>query len=111
VKERTVFIGNGGPLYRGFLRESLGEMALFAPDLLNHPRGAAVARLGLGELERGGGLDLASFAPFYVRPSEAETKWREAHGPVPLSAKSSEESETGLGAGLRGEALKGRNYP
>jgi tRNA threonylcarbamoyladenosine biosynthesis protein TsaB len=86
VREPTVFVGNGCCLYRGFLREALGKMALFAPDLLNHPRGASVAQLGLRELARGSCLDLASFAPFYVRPSEAEAKWRETHDSALLSS-------------------------
>jgi len=39
-----------------------------------------VARLGLELLKRNECLDLFTFAPLYIRPSEAEQKWREKHG-------------------------------
>jgi tRNA A37 threonylcarbamoyladenosine modification protein TsaB len=38
-----------------------------------------VAKLGFELLKKGEYLNLSTFAPFYIRPSEAEVKWREAH--------------------------------
>jgi tRNA threonylcarbamoyladenosine biosynthesis protein TsaB len=72
LKEPTIFVGED-------LRNSLKSLALFAPATLHIPHGSAVARLGIEPLLRGESLDLATFTPLYVRPSEAEIKWREKH--------------------------------
>ncbi len=80
----TLFLGNGVKIYRDYLRTSLGTLAAFVPDPLNLPRGSTVARLGLIRIQKGEVLDLSSFAPIYVRASEAEIKWKEKHpDPVP----------------------------
>jgi tRNA threonylcarbamoyladenosine biosynthesis protein TsaB len=79
IEERTIFIGDGAKTYGDDLRRSLPPLALFPSAPLHVPHGSAVAKLGLELLRRGESLDLASFKPFYVRPSEAEAKWRENH--------------------------------
>ena len=79
VKERTVFVGDGVKSYGGYLRETLASLALFPPPSFHVPRGAVVAKLGHDRLQRGESLDLGTFTPIYVRPSEAELKWREKH--------------------------------
>jgi tRNA A37 threonylcarbamoyladenosine modification protein TsaB len=38
-----------------------------------------VAKLGLELLEKGKHLNVLTFSPIYIRPSEAEVKWRETH--------------------------------
>jgi len=35
--------------------------------------------LGVELLKKGKHLDLPTFAPIYIRPSEAEVKWKETH--------------------------------
>jgi tRNA threonylcarbamoyladenosine biosynthesis protein TsaB len=79
IKEQTIFLGDGAKTYRDFLVDSLPTSALFpsAPFHLSH--GSMVARLGSELLQRGEYLDLSTFAPIYVRPSEAEIKWQERH--------------------------------
>jgi len=79
LKEPTIFVGDGVKTYGEDLRNSLKSLALFAPATLHIPHGSAVARLGIEPLLRGESLDLATFTPLYVRPSEAEIKWREKH--------------------------------
>jgi tRNA threonylcarbamoyladenosine biosynthesis protein TsaB len=77
LNEPTIFLGDGVKTYEEDLRNSLKSFALFSPAALHIPRGSAVARLGAELLMRGELLDLATFTPLYVRPSDAELKWRE----------------------------------
>lgn len=78
--ERVTFLGDGVSEYRNFIIESIGDRARFAPQCLSYPRGAAVAELGLAMFESGAGQDPLTLLPHYVRPSEAEIKWRERCG-------------------------------
>jgi len=82
IQEKTLFIGDGVKAYGDFLRGILPSLAIFPPASLNVPHGSVVAKLGLELLRKGEVLDLSTFTPLYVRPSEAEMKWQERH-PVP----------------------------
>jgi len=75
IQERTIFVGDGVRTYGDYLRNSLSSLAVFPPNQLNVPHGSGVAKLGLELLRKGEHLDLATFAPLYVRPSEAEIKF------------------------------------
>jgi len=75
IQERTIFVGDGVRTYGDYLRNSLSSLAVFAPNQLNAPHGSGVAKLGLELLRKGEHLDLATFAPLYVRPSEAEIRF------------------------------------
>jgi len=79
VKEPTIFLGDGAKKYEKELRSSLNSLALFSPAPLHIPHGSAVARLGAKLLIRGEVLNLSTFSPLYVRPSEAEMKWQQKH--------------------------------
>jgi len=79
IKEQTIFLGNGAKTYRDFLLNSLSSLALFPSAPLHLSHGSMVAKLGCELLQKGECLDLSTFAPIYVRPSEAEMKWRETH--------------------------------
>ena len=74
IKERTIFVGDGVKTYGDDLRKSLSSLATFPSSPLHIPRGSVVAKLGLELLRKGEYLDLTSFTPIYVRPSEAEIK-------------------------------------
>jgi tRNA threonylcarbamoyladenosine biosynthesis protein TsaB len=76
----ALFLGSGVPLCEGPLRERLSEAALFAPRHLWPIRAAAVAALGAEKLARGETLDVATFEPYYIRPSEAVAS---RHGQTP----------------------------
>ncbi|OGP60983.1 MAG: tRNA (adenosine(37)-N6)-threonylcarbamoyltransferase complex dimerization subunit type 1 TsaB [Deltaproteobacteria bacterium RBG_13_52_11b] len=77
VKEKTIFIGNGVTTYGEILRNALPSFALFPAAPLHLLHGSMVARLGLDLLLKEDYLDIATFSPIYVRPSEAEIKWQE----------------------------------
>ena len=75
ISEKTVFLGNGIEVYGEFFKERLGSRVLFAPPELSLPRAANVARLSLLKFKDGLSLDLSSFAPIYIRRSEAEVHY------------------------------------
>jgi tRNA threonylcarbamoyladenosine biosynthesis protein TsaB len=79
INEKTIFIGNGVRTYGDYLRDAIPSLAIFPPPSLHVPHGSVVAKLGLEHLRKGDILDLSTFTPFYVRPSEAEMKWEEKH--------------------------------
>ncbi len=79
IRERTIFMGDGVNTYGDDLRRSLVSLAVFPPIQLNLPHGSGVAKLGLELLRKGEYLDLATFTPLYVRPSEAEMKFHSAN--------------------------------
>lgn len=72
IPGKTVFLGNGVEIYGGLFQEHLGPRALLAPPELSLPRATNVARLSLSGFRKGITLDLFSFAPSYIRRSEAE---------------------------------------
>ncbi len=77
IKELTLFFGNGVKTYGALLKENLQHLAMFPLPPFHIPHGSTVAKLGMERLERGEILDLSNFTPLYIRPSEAELKWRE----------------------------------
>lgn len=79
IVEKTIFIGDGVRTYGNYLREALPSFVIFPPASLNVPHGSVVAKLGLELLRKGEVLDLSTFGPIYVRPSQAEIKWQEKH--------------------------------
>ena len=79
IREKTIFIGDGTRTYGDYFRDTLPSLALFPALPLRVPHGSVVATLGLELLQRGETLDVSTFIPIYVRPSEAEMKWQETH--------------------------------
>ena len=70
--ETAVFLGDGVPVFRKTIEETLGGQALIAPSHVSRQRAAAVAALGAEMLARGETVTPAAFAPFYLRISQAE---------------------------------------
>ena len=79
IKEQTIFLGNGLRTYRDFLLLSLPSLAIFPAAPVHVPHGSTVATLGLELLKKGEHLNISTFSPIYIRPSEAEVKWQETH--------------------------------
>ena len=79
IKEQTILLGDGVKTYGEFLLNTLPSLAIFPPASLHLSHGSTVAKLGSELLEKGENLDTSAFTPIYVRPSEAEIKWRETH--------------------------------
>lgn len=76
---RILFIGDGIPVYRGILSESLGEEYAyeFAPASLNRQRAASVAVLGGIYFAEGKTEKAGEHVPEYLRLSQAERELRE----------------------------------
>mgnify|MGYP005842226515 CR=1 FL=1 len=79
ITELTIFLGDGVKTYRDYLSNSLSSLAIFPPAPLHVSRGSMVAKLGFELLQKGEYLNLSTFSPLYIRPSEAELKWQETH--------------------------------
>lgn len=76
VTGKTLFLGDGAEAYAGFIREKLGPLASFASPELSLPRALNVAKLSLPLFQNGRTLELFSFAPVYLRRSEAEIRFQ-----------------------------------
>ena len=72
IPEPVIFLGNGIEAYGGVLRERLASRALFAPPEFSFPRAVHVGCLSIPRFHKGQTVDLFSFAPTYIRRSEAE---------------------------------------
>jgi tRNA threonylcarbamoyladenosine biosynthesis protein TsaB len=79
IGEKTLFIGEGVRRYGADLIQSLPSLAVFPDDPFFHmPHGSVLAKRGLERIQKGEALDLSTFIPHYVRPSEAEMKWQQS---------------------------------
>lgn len=74
------FLGPGAVRYREDLRPIAPERSFVAGADQALCRPSSVARLGIDRLAAGESEDLADFEPKYLRPSEAEVRWRKSHG-------------------------------
>ncbi len=72
---KTIFLGDGLPVFRERIKEMLGEMALFAPANLNAQMAASAAVAAKGKEF----IEYSKLAPVYLRKSQAERE-REAKG-------------------------------
>jgi len=79
IKEQTIFLGDGVRTYRDFLLHSLPSLATFPAAPFHVSHGSMVAKLGFELLKKGEHLNVSTFSPIYIRPSEAEMKWQETH--------------------------------
>jgi tRNA threonylcarbamoyladenosine biosynthesis protein TsaB len=66
--DRMVLTGEGAWAWKDTFHEVLGSGAVFAPKVLQYPRGAVVAALGLAKLGSGGVSDPLMLRPEYLRP-------------------------------------------
>ncbi|HEX7535135.1 MAG TPA: tRNA (adenosine(37)-N6)-threonylcarbamoyltransferase complex dimerization subunit type 1 TsaB [Syntrophales bacterium] len=74
VDEEVIFVGDGAAKYAGLISEMLPGKSYFASVWHQHVRAAVVGFLGKKKYSEGDILDSVTFAPAYVRASEAETK-------------------------------------
>jgi len=70
--EDVVFVGDGIPVYKDVIAESLSDKALFAGPHMNRQKAGSVGTLGLIYLKQGKTVDGDEFAPVYYRLSQAE---------------------------------------
>lgn len=71
-----LFLGDGAVRYSPVIHGRFSSAARIAEGHLNHVKAAAVAFLARDKFERGEQLDLLTFTPCYLRPSEAEARIR-----------------------------------
>mgnify|MGYP000179828644 CR=1 FL=1 len=104
IPERVILLGTGVEPYAEIFRQKLGPRASFAPPDLSFPRASTVARLSLSVFQSGQTVDLMTFAPLYVRRSEAEIhrERKEAEGRPVLSGGGSVEEPGRGGAEIGG---------
>lgn len=76
IREDVVFLGDGAERYKGLIIRKLNKHALFSPLHLTYPRASAIAQLALKKLTLHEVSDIEVMTPLYVRPPEAESKWR-----------------------------------
>jgi len=79
INGQTILIGDGVRTYRDLLLRSLPSLAIFPAAPLHIPHGSMVAKLGFELLKKGDHLNVSTFSPIYIRPSEAEVNWQETH--------------------------------
>ena len=71
-EREVVFLGDGVPVFREYLREHCQGPFSFAPAHMNKQRAASIAVLGLQYYERGQVQTAAEHRPDYLRMSQAE---------------------------------------
>ncbi len=74
---RVIFLGDGIEVYGDLIKKRLGRKAIFASKAQRLPNAASITELGLKKLRRGKKSELLTLKPIYIRPSEAELKWKE----------------------------------
>lgn len=72
MAQEVIFLGDGVPVYREILRESVKVPYHFAPAHMNKQRAGAVASLALQYLAAGKVVSARAHRPEYLRPSQAE---------------------------------------
>lgn len=75
--KKTVFLGDGVPVFADYLKENLQVPYLFAPAHCNKQRAACVAVLGGILYQQGKAEDAATHKPDYLRLSQAERERQE----------------------------------
>lgn len=69
-----LFVGDGLHVYRPLIEAVFNGGARLAPANLNTPNACVVGWIGMEDLERGNGVDVAQLSPDYIRKSDAEIK-------------------------------------
>ncbi len=76
IRQPAIFTGAGIKIYSELIQKKLGNLAEFPPGHLATVRASSVGQLGYLKLRQGMIEDLNSLSPTYIKPSEAEIKWR-----------------------------------
>ena len=72
IGEKVIFLGDGVDVYRSCIEEKIAIPYQFAPAHLNKQSAGAVGVRGLQYLQKGMIEDADTFAPEYLRVSQAE---------------------------------------
>ena len=74
IDEEVIFVGDGSVKYAGLISDMLPGKCYFASGCHQYVRAAVVGVLGKKKYSEGDVLDSVTFAPVYLRASEAEMK-------------------------------------
>lgn len=74
--DRVIFLGDGIPVYGEILKKGLGKRAIFTSPYLWSVRASVVGTMAFELFNQGKAEDPESLFPRYLRPSEAELRWR-----------------------------------
>ncbi len=80
IGRRTIFLGDGVPVFREQLAKQMQVEYSFAPAHMNRQRAASIAALGGIYMKKGKTVPAAEHAPVYLRLSQAERERNERHG-------------------------------
>lgn len=80
MREPVIFLGDGVPVFRSRIEETLTVRALFAPAHVNRQRASAVAALGAVYFKEGKTETAMEHKPDYLRKSQAEREREEREG-------------------------------
>lgn len=73
----AVFLGDGAYLHQNYIKEQMGERALFAPINVNEQRASSVAVCAMAKFENGDTISYSEVEPYYIRKSQAEREYEE----------------------------------
>ena len=73
----TIFVGDGAMVHRDYIKEQLGENALFPHGAVLNPRASSVAALAMEKAKRGEIQTYIEMKPFYIKKSQAERELEE----------------------------------
>ena len=71
--EKTVFLGDGVPVFKNKITERLGDLAIFAPQNANMQKASAVAEAAKNKKK----MNYSELVPVYLRKSQAERELEE----------------------------------
>lgn len=72
IGQPAVFLGDGVPVFRAYIKKHAGVPYSFAPPHMNKQRAGAVAALAAQYYREGNLADAAAYKPEYLRLSQAE---------------------------------------
>ncbi len=93
IGRRTIFLGDGVPVFRELLAKQMRVEYSFAPAHMNRQRAASIAALGSIYMQKGKTVPAAEHAPVYLRLSQAERERNERL--VKKGTESMQENGTG----------------
>lgn len=93
IGKPVTFLGDGVPVFRSVIEQTLTVPYSFAPAHVNKQRASAVAALGMRYYKEGKFETAAEHAPDYLRVSQAERERAEKEAAVKADRKNAEEKQ------------------
>lgn len=81
-KENAIFCGDAALMHKGKINDRLGSSAYFATSGALMPRASSIAELAQIKFDKGLYDDIYTYAPIYLRKSQAEREYERKHGEI-----------------------------